>query len=156
VLCHVRDVAAQVPYHEYLCDECPLVPVPSGVVLGADNQTSALLRTAIDRLNNVNQFLFVLQHPVEFVVVTSAEITHHVFVPEEEHDCHGIVKLVHLVEIGDLVEIANVDNSEILDSVGDAVEDFVLAHTVRIPITTEANDNEALFFGHDGLIDVPA
>lgn len=36
------------------------------------------------------------------------------------------------------------------------VEDFVLAHTVRVPVTTESNHDEALFFGHNGLVDVPS
>ena len=63
---------------------------------------------------------------------------------------------VHLLEVGDLVEIADVDDGEVLDAVGDAVEDFVLAHAVGVPVATEANDDKALFLGHDGLVDVPA
>ena len=35
------------------------------------------------------------------------------------------------------------------------VEHFILAHTVRIPIATEADDHESLVFGHDRLVDMP-
>jgi hypothetical protein len=31
-----------------------------------------------------------------------------------------------------------------------------LSHALGIPVTTEADDNESLLFGHDGLVDVPA
>ena len=30
-----------------------------------------------------------------------------------------------------------------------------MAHAVRVPVATEANNNEALFFAHDGLVDMP-
>lgn len=36
------------------------------------------------------------------------------------------------------------------------VENFVLTHAVGIPVTSEADHDEALLFGHDGLIDMPA
>lgn len=36
------------------------------------------------------------------------------------------------------------------------VKNFILAHTVGVPVTTEANHHQALLFGHDGLIDMPA
>lgn len=77
-------------------------------------------------------------------------------VAEEEHDGHGIVEFVHLVEIGDLVEIAYIDDGKVFDAVGDAVEYFVLAHAVFVPVAAEADDYQAVFFRHDGLIDVPA
>lgn len=78
------------------------VSVPRAVVLRADHQTSALLRSPVNRLDNVNEFLLILQHPVELVVVTGAEIAHHVLVAEEEEDGAGVVQLVHGIEIGDL------------------------------------------------------
>lgn len=133
-----------------------LVSVSSRVVLRTNNQTSSLLSSSVDGLNNINQLLFILQHPIQLVVITSSEITHHVLVAEEEHDGHGIVKFVHLVEVRDLVEIADVDDGKVFDAVGDAVEDFVLAHAVFVPVAAEADDYEAVFFGHDGLVDVPA
>lgn len=42
------------------------------------------------------------------------------FVPEEEHQRHGVVKLVHLLEVGHLVEVADVEDGEVLDTVGDS------------------------------------
>lgn len=36
------------------------------------------------------------------------------------------------------------------------VENFVLPHTVRIPVAAEADHHQAVFLGHDGLVDVPA
>jgi hypothetical protein len=43
-----------------------------------------------------------------------------VLVAEEEHDGHRVVQLVHLLEIGHLVDVADVDDGEVLDAVGDA------------------------------------
>ena len=59
------------------------VSVSGRVVLGADDQTATLLGAAVDGLDDVDQLLFVLQHPIELIVVSGAEIAHHVFVPEE-------------------------------------------------------------------------
>ena len=77
-------------------------------------------------------------------------------VAEEEHQRDGVVELVHLLEVGDLVEVADVDDGEVLDPVGDFVEYFVLPHAVGVPVAAEADDDEAVFFRHDGLVDVPA
>lgn len=77
-------------------------------------------------------------------------------IAEEKHDRHGIVELVHLVEVGDLVDVADVDYGEVLDAVGDAEEDFVLSHAVGIPVAAEADYHEALFVREDCLVDVPA
>lgn len=90
------------------------------LTLGTDDQTAALLRATVDGLDNVDELLFVLEHPVELVVVAGAEIAHHVLVAEEEHDGDGVVQLVHLVEVGDLVDVTDVDDGEVLDAVGDA------------------------------------
>lgn len=37
-----------------------LVPVSRGIVLGTDYETTTLLRTTVDRLNDIDQFLLVL------------------------------------------------------------------------------------------------
>jgi hypothetical protein len=47
----------------------------------------------------------------------------YVLVAEEEHDSHRIVELVHLLEVGYLIEIADVDDGEVLDAVGDACDE---------------------------------
>jgi hypothetical protein len=81
---------------------------------------------------------------------------YHVLVPEEEHEGHIVVQFIHLVKIFHLFQITNVNDSEVLDAVCDAIEDFVLPHTVRVPVFAEANDYKTFVFGHDGLVDVPA
>lgn len=53
------------------------------VILRADHQTASLLCAAVDRLDDVDQFLFVFEDPFDLVIVASAEIDHHVFVSEE-------------------------------------------------------------------------
>lgn len=42
------------------------------------------------------------------------------FVSEEEHERHWVVEFVHLLEVGHLIEIANVENRKVFDSVGDS------------------------------------
>ena len=77
-------------------------------------------------------------------------------IPEEKHDRARVVEFVHGFEVGDLVQVADVQGGEVLDSVGDLVEDFVLAHAVLVRVPAEANDDEAVFFREDRLVDVPA
>lgn len=117
----------------------------SGVVLGTDDQTTSLLGTSVHRLENVNELLLVLKNPLDLVVVTGTQIDHHVLVSEEEHEGARVVEFVHLVEVGDLVDVAEVYNGEVADLVGDLVKDFILAHAVWIPVTAEANDDETVF-----------
>jgi hypothetical protein len=77
-------------------------------------------------------------------------------IPKEKHQCHRIVKLVHDIKILDLVQVAQVYDGEVLDAVGDLVEHFVHGHAVGVGVTTEADYHEALFFGEDCLVHVPA
>lgn len=42
------------------------------VVLGADDQTTALLGTAVDSFDDVYELLLVFDHPLDLVVVTRA------------------------------------------------------------------------------------
>lgn len=85
-----------------------------------NNQSTPLLSASIYSLDNIDQLLLVVQHPVQLVVVSSTKITHHMFVPKEEHQRHGVVKLVHLLEVRHLVEVAHVKDGEVLDTVGDS------------------------------------
>jgi hypothetical protein len=132
------------------------VAITRRVIFRAHHQTPPLLRALVNRLNNINKLLLVLEHPVQLVVVSRAEIAHHVLVAEEEHHRDRVVQLVHLLEIRHLVQVADVDDGEVLDAVRDLVEHFVLAHAVWVPVAPEADYDEAVFFGHDGLVDVPA
>ena len=115
-----------------------------GVVLGAHDKTASLLGSSVDSLKDVDELLLVLQHPLDLVVVTGTQIDHHVLVAEEEHERARVVQLVHLVKVGHLVDIAQVDGGKVADLVGDLVEDFILAHAVWVPISAEANDDEAV------------
>jgi hypothetical protein len=36
------------------------------------------------------------------------------------------------------------------------IENFILAHAIRIPVATETNDYKALFFSDNGLVDMPS
>jgi len=69
-----------------------LVSVSGGVILRTDNQTATLLRSTVDSLDDINQLLLVLQHPVQLVIVAGAEIAHHVLVAEEKHEGDGIIE----------------------------------------------------------------
>jgi hypothetical protein len=55
-----------------------------------------------------------------------------------------------------LVEITDVNDCEVLDALSDTEEDFILAHAVGVPVTAESDDYQTLFFGEDGLVNVPA
>jgi hypothetical protein len=85
------------------------------------------------------------------------------FIAEEEHDSHRIVKLIpvrklagvhrykisvalHLLEVWDLVQVAKVDDGEVLDSISNTVEDLILAHAIWVPVATESNDHQAILF----------
>lgn len=65
---------------------------------------------------------------------------------KEEHDGTWVVQLVHSIEIGDSVDVADVDDGEVLHLFGDLVEYLVLAHAVRVSITAKSNDDQALVF----------
>ena len=36
-------------------------------------------------------------------------------IPEEEHDGYRVIQLVHLIEIGNLINVTQVDDGEIFD-----------------------------------------
>ncbi len=69
------------------------ISVARGIILRANNKTSPFLRTLVDCLDDVYQFLLVLQNPVQLVIVASAKVAHHMFVAEEEHEGDSVVKL---------------------------------------------------------------
>jgi hypothetical protein len=60
------------------------VSVVSRVVLGTDDETASLPGALINNLEDVDKFLLIVKHPVDFVVITCAKITHHVFVSVKE------------------------------------------------------------------------
>jgi hypothetical protein len=95
-------------------------------------------------------------------------------VPIKEHNCTGIVQLVHLCSLGQdqvqdthgkrphLVEIRNfcdvrkIDDGEVLDLLSDCVKCFVHNHALGVPVMSKANYHNSIFFGFDGFVYVPA
>lgn len=101
-----------------ICIICQHVPEvhdveDRGRTLRTNDQTTTLLGALVDGLDDVDQLLLVLQNPVQLVVVTGSEITHHMFIAIKVHDRHWIVELVHGTKVGDLIEIAEVNDGEI-------------------------------------------
>mmetsp|Transcript_43079 Transcript_43079/g.97981 ORF Transcript_43079/g.97981 Transcript_43079/m.97981 type:complete len:208 (+) Transcript_43079:118-741(+) len=123
------------------------------VVLGRDDETPAFPGATVDNLHNVDELLLVLQRPVDLVVVTRPKIDHDVLVSEEEHDGGGVVKLVHGVEVRHLRDIHKVNDGKVLDLVGDVEKALVELHAIRVPIVPEADDDDALLLGQNGLVD---
>jgi hypothetical protein len=144
-LCHGMCIA-----HPYL------IPIPRRVILRTDHQTPPFLRPSIYRLQNIHQLALILQHPIQLIVISGTKITHHMLIAEEEHDRHGIVEFVHGLEVRHLVQVAEIDGREVLDTVGDFVQDFVLRHAVGVRVPAEADYDEPVFFGENGLVDMPA
>ena len=132
-----------------------LILVPCGVVLWRYDQTTTLLGPFVDRLDDINHLLLVVEDPVDLVIVAGAKVAHHVLVAKEEHDGHGVVELVHLVEVGDLVQVAYVDHSKVAHLVCDAEEHLVLRHALRVCVAPKPDHHQAVLFRQDGLVDVP-
>lgn len=138
-----------------------LVPVLGGVIFWRHHQTPTLSCSSVDGLYDVDHFLLVLQGPIDFVIVSSAQIDHDVFVAEEEHHGAGIVQLVprrkrtdilvqdygvsfnkdlHFVEIWNLCDVHQVDDSEVLYFLRDSIHHLVHLHTGWVPIVAKADD----------------
>lgn len=66
-------------------------------------------------------------------------------------------RTVHVIKVGDFGYIANVNDSPFLNQGRNFGEDFV--HDVEVGIVVwvaEADDDKAVVFAEDGLVDVPA
>lgn len=92
-----------------------LISILGRVILGTNNQTEALSGSPKNHFNYVNHFLFVGQGPVDFVVVSSAQINHDVTIPKKEHSGAIVIKLIHLVKVLHLVYVHHVKNSEVFN-----------------------------------------
>lgn len=57
--------------------------------------------------------------------------------PEEEHDGAGVVELVHLVKVGHLSDVDQVDHHKVLALLSDRIESLVHFHAGRVPVVTE-------------------
>jgi hypothetical protein len=65
-------------------------------------------------------------------------------------------KTTHLVEIRYFRDVAQVNDGKVLYLFGDGVERLVHDHALRVPVVPEADDDYAVLFGFDRLVDVPA
>lgn len=62
----------------------------------------------------------------------------------------------HLVEVRDLGDVDEVDDREILHLVCDGVERLVHRHALAVPVMPEPEHDDAVLFGLDGFVYVPA
>lgn len=114
-------------------------------------------------------------------LVKKGEHTHHMFIPKKElnnqlvpvpctrtkkkkkmkdrrrtyHNGHRIIKLIHGVELGHLVDITQVNHGKVLDLIGNLGQDVILPQTVWVAIFSEPDDHQTLAFAEDALVDVP-
>ena len=107
-------VWAAVSSHKKSATDERLVAILGRVVFRRDDQTPAFTCAQVDGLDDVDHFLLVLQCPVDFVVITGAQIDHDVLISEEKHHRAGVVKLVHLVEIRHFCYVDQIDDCEIV------------------------------------------
>ena len=76
-------------------------------------------------------------------------------IPEEKHARARIVQFIHLVKIGDFVDVHKYVTAKFL-IFRDVGENLVLAHARLVPVSTESDDDDAIFLGEDGLVHVPS
>lgn len=61
-----------------------------------------------------------------------------------------------LVKVWDGGDVDEIDDGKVLDLFRDRVEGLVHGHALGVPVVAEADDDDAVLFGLDGLVDVPA
>ena len=77
----------------------PLVAIFGGIIFWGNYETTSLLCATVHGFDYVNHLLLIVERPIDLVVVPSAEVDHDMFITKKEHDCTGIVQLIHGVEI---------------------------------------------------------
>lgn len=92
-----------------------LVSIFGRIIFGRDDQTASLSRSSVHRFKNVDHFLLVFQRPVDFVVVSGAQVDHDVFVAEEKHDRARVVQFVHFVEVRHFGHVDQIDDGKVFD-----------------------------------------
>ena len=65
-------------------------------------------------------------------------------------------KFTHLVEVRYLCDIAQVNDGKVLYLLCNRIERLVHHHALRVPVMPEANNNDAILFRFDRLVDVPS
>ena len=97
--------------------------------------------------------------------------------PVEEHDGAWVIQFIHLVgwqnlstslawkhkttianliEVRNLRDVAQVDHSKVLHFLRHTIEGLVHSHALGIPVVAEPNDDDPIFLGFDGFVNVPA
>lgn len=66
------------------------------------------------------------------------------------------LQCTHLVEIWHLGDVDEIDYGKVLDLLSDTVQRLVHRHALAIPVMSEAQYDDTVFLGFDGLIDMPA
>lgn len=64
--------------------------------------------------------------------------------------------ITNLIEVRNLCDIAQVDDSKVLHLLRHAVEGLVHSHALRIPVVAKPNDDDPILLGFDSFVDVPA
>lgn len=118
------------------------VLVVSRIILRTYHQTSTLLCTSINDLDNIYQILLVFDGEIELVVVTCAEIAHHVFVTPEEHYCTDIIEFIHLVEVLNFGIVTGVDDRKVSDFVSNLEKHLVLLPCNWVFGIAKTNDHD--------------
>lgn len=145
----------------------------ANVLVFGKNEAYILLLLPVPR--SIMMCLFLPQR-CERVII---EASKYGYAPIEEHDRARIIQLVHLsyahhaarqqqhrmrqrkgsahlVEVRNICDVNEIDNREVLHLLRNRVECLVHGHALAVPVMTEANNNDAIFLGFDGLINVPA
>ena len=126
------------------------------IVFRGNDKTTALARPTEQGFHNVDKLLLVFHGPVNFVVVTRSQINHDVLVTVEEHYSAWIIQLVHFVEVRHQGIIHKINNGKVLDFLRTSVKRFIHDHACGVPVVAEADDDNTIFFGKDGLVHLPA
>lgn len=144
------------------------------IILWTCNQTFPLSSTSINGFYYINDFLFILQREIQFIVVSRSKVAHHMLVSEEKHDGARIEQLVHVVEVRHLRVVAQINDGEVLHLLRDAVQELVHLKTLSVPVAAKTHDHQAVLLypvgqsvngttagkqqltGQDGLVHVPS
>ena len=117
-----------------------LILILSRIVLRGDNEPLASSSAAVNGLHNVNKLLLIGQRPVDLIVVTGAQIDHHVLVSVEKHHRAGVVQLVHGYEVRNLLDVHQVDHRQVGDRVVDLEECLVHEDAFLCVCDAESDD----------------
>lgn len=120
--------------------------------------------------------MFVIQSPVDFVVVARAKIDHDVLVAVKEHDSARVIEFIpkrkkrmdggrnqtflctsslHRVEVGHFGDVDEVDDAKVLHVFSQGVENFIHRHTCLVPVMPKPDSDDFIFFREDGLVHCP-